>query len=92
MRKLAALLLAALALVCSQIHAELPLAENDMILFYGGGMVERLLENGELEARVQLAHPGRKLRVRSVEWTGDEVGWRLRPEGSTRALQRTTGR
>ena len=57
------------------------LRTGDGILFYGGGMVERLLESGDLEARLQLAHPGKKLRIRSLAWTGDEVGYRLRPEG-----------
>lgn len=57
------------------------LSTGDLILFYGAGMVERLLEEGFLEAQVQLAHPGRQLKVRSLAWTGDEVGHRLRPEG-----------
>jgi len=61
--------------------AALPLAKNDTILFYGNSMVERLCEHGELEALVQLAHPDKKLRFRSFAWTGDEVGYRLRPEG-----------
>jgi putative membrane-bound dehydrogenase-like protein len=52
---------------------------NSTILFYGNSMVERLLEHGEMEAYLQLAVPG--LRVRSLAWTGDEVGYRLRPEG-----------
>ncbi len=54
---------------------------GDTLLFYGGGMVERLLESGHLEAQLQLAHQGKKLRVRSLAWTGDEAGHRLRPEG-----------
>lgn len=51
------------------------------VLFYGGGLVERLLEGGDLEAYLQLAQPNSDLRVRSLAWTGDEVGYRLRPEG-----------
>ena len=60
---------------------EFTLRANDTLLFYGNAMVERLLEFGDLEAHLQLAHPDGKLRVRSLAWTGDEVGYRLRPEG-----------
>ena len=60
---------------------------GDTFVFYGGGMVERLLESGHLEAQLQLAHPGKKLRVRSLAWTGDEVGHRLRPEGYVEHLK-----
>ncbi len=62
-------------------------SSGDTFLFYGGGMVERLLESGHLEARLQLAHPGKNLRVRSLAWTGDEVGHRLRPEGYVEHLK-----
>jgi glucose/arabinose dehydrogenase/azurin len=68
-------------------RAEIPLNANDTVLFYGGGMVERLCEHGEMEARVQLARPGLKLRFRSLAWTGDEVGHRLRPEGYVEHLK-----
>ncbi len=44
-------------------------------------MVERLLEHGEMEARVQLATPGKNVHFRSLAWTGDEVANRLRAEG-----------
>ncbi len=63
------------------------LRKGDGILFYGGGLVERLLESGDLEAHLQLAHPDLKLRVRSLAWTGDEVGYRLRPEGYVEHLK-----
>ena len=65
----------------------IPLAKNDLLLFYGGGMVERLLESGHLEAQLQLAHPDLRLRVRSLAWTGDEVGYRLRAEGYVEHLK-----
>ena len=67
--------------------AALPLAKNDTILFYGNSMVERLLESGDLEAYLQLAHPDKNLRVRSLAWTGDEVGYRLRAEGYVEHLK-----
>lgn len=61
--------------------AEVALKPNDTLLFYGNAMVERLLEHGELEAALQLAHPGKNLKVRSLAWAGDEVGFQLRPDG-----------
>jgi lysophospholipase L1-like esterase len=51
------------------------------LLFYGNAMVERLLEHGEMEARVHLALPEKVLHFRSLAWTGDEVSHRLRAEG-----------
>jgi azurin/glucose/arabinose dehydrogenase len=56
-------------------------------LFYGNSLVERLMENGELEACLQLANPVSAVRVRSLAWTGDEVGCRLRPEGYVEHLK-----
>ena len=56
-------------------------AAGTTILFYGNSMVERLLEHGELEARLQIALPDDNLKIRSLAWTGDEVGNRLRLEG-----------
>jgi glucose/arabinose dehydrogenase/azurin len=63
------------------------LRPGDGILFYGNAMIERLLESGDLEARLQLAQPDKKLRIRSLAWTGDEVGYRLRPEGYVEHLK-----
>jgi lysophospholipase L1-like esterase/azurin len=50
-------------------------------------MVERLLEEGFLEAGLQLAYPELGLRVRSLAWTGDEVAHRRRPEGYSEHLK-----
>ena len=61
----------------------------DTVLFYGNGMIERLLEAGELEAYLQLDQPLRGLKVRSFAWTGDEVGHRLRPEGYAEHMKAT---
>ncbi|MDF2378161.1 MAG: ThuA domain-containing protein [Verrucomicrobiales bacterium] len=60
---------------------------NDTILFYGNSMIERLLEHGELEARLQIALPDEKLKIRSLAWTGDEVGNRLRLEGYAKHMK-----
>ena len=75
------LLPALLALLALTASAQIPLREGDGVMFHGAGLVERLLEHGELPALLHLAHPHLHLRVRSVAWTGDEVGHRLRPEG-----------
>ncbi len=72
---------AVLCLSASGLRAEVALQKNDTVLFYGNSMIERLTEQGELESLVQLAQPGKALHFRSLAWTGDEVGYRLRPEG-----------
>lgn len=79
--------LACVAALIVAARAEIALKPNDTVLFYGGGFVERLCESGELEARIQLARPELKLRFRSLAWTGDEVGNRLRPEGYVEHLK-----
>ncbi len=62
-------------------------AGDNTILFYGNSMIERLLEQGELEARLQIAQPQAMLKVRSLAWTGDEVGNRLRLEGYAKHMK-----
>lgn len=71
-----------LALSPLGIAQQKPLVFNkgDRVLLYGNSFVERLQELGVLEAAIQLAHPDKKLEFRSLAWTGDEVGYRLRPE------------
>ena len=49
-------------------------------LFYGNSMVERLQEEGTLEALLQAAQVGQRHQYRSLAYTGDEVGFRIRPE------------
>ena len=65
----------------------LQLENDDLILFYGNSMIERLMEDGRFEALMQLAHPNSTLRIRSLAWSGDEVGNRLRPEGYANHLK-----
>ena len=62
-------------------RAEISFQQDANVLCYGGSMIEQLLEHGEMEARVQLAQPGKNLHFRSLAWTGDEVANRLRAEG-----------
>jgi glucose/arabinose dehydrogenase/plastocyanin len=61
-------------------QAGLEFKKGDRILFYGNSFIERLQGHGLLEASLQLAHPEKNLELRSLAWTGDEVGYRLRPE------------
>ena len=77
--RLGALLLLCVVLPAGEPHRPL-VASDDTVLWHGNSLVERLLEHGGCEALVQLATPG-GVRFRSLAWTGDEVGHRLRPEG-----------
>lgn len=63
------------------LQAAVSLKSGDFLVFHGNSLVERLLEQGELQALVHLADPSRTVHVRSFAWTGDEVGHRLRAEG-----------
>jgi uncharacterized cupredoxin-like copper-binding protein len=63
------------------LQAQVDLRPGATVLFQGAGMMERLLEEGELSAMLHLAHPHLGLKVRHLAWTGDEVGHRLRAEG-----------
>ena len=78
-------------LLSLQAHAELQLEKGDRILLYGNSFVERLQEDGRFEASLQLAHPTKKLEFRSLAWTGDEVGYRLRPERYVNHLKKLLG-
>lgn len=79
--------LALIVLLLASVRAEVTFRTNDLVLFYGNSLMERLAEHGELEAWVQLAQPEKKLRFRSLAWTGDEVGHRLRAEGYAEHLK-----
>lgn len=61
-------------------HLETRTTSGGMTLFYGNSMVERLQEEGTLEALLQVAETGKHLQFRSLAYTGDEVGFRIRPE------------
>ena len=67
--------------------ASLPLEKDATVVFYGNSMLERLCEQGEMEAWIQLAHPREALHLRSLAWTGDEVGNRQRAEGYAEHLK-----
>lgn len=55
------------------------LKAEGLTLFYGNSFVERLQEDGTLEALLHAADPDQKLQFRSLAYTGDEVGFRIRP-------------
>ena len=69
-----------------------PAEESPSLLFYGNSMIERLLEHGGMEARLQIATSGKELKIRSLAWTGDEVGNRLRLEGGRVILDQPDSR
>ena len=60
--------------------ASIQFNKGDRIILYGNSFIERMQQNGFLEATIQLANPGKKIEMRSLAWTGDELGYRLRPE------------
>ena len=70
--------------VASKAKATTPIesktSSGGMTLFYGNSMVERMQEEGTLEALLQAAETGKQLQFRSFAYTGDEVGFRIRPE------------
>ncbi|MDC0325119.1 GDSL-type esterase/lipase family protein, partial [bacterium] len=49
-------------------------------IFYGNSFMERLQEDGTLEALLHSAKAGERHRFRSLAYTGDEVGFRIRPD------------
>lgn len=54
--------------------------KEGLTVFYGNSFVERQLEDGTLEALLQAVSTGKNLRFRSLAYTGDEVGFQIRPE------------
>ncbi|MEP2777185.1 MAG: GDSL-type esterase/lipase family protein [Luteolibacter sp.] len=54
--------------------------KEGLTVFYGNSFVERQLEEGTLEALLQAVNAGKNLRFRSLAYTGDEVGFQIRPE------------
>jgi len=81
-----------LALASLVARSELPVEKGGRVLLYGNSFVGRLQEHGLFEAAVQMAHPEKKLEFRSLAWTGDEVGYRLRPERYSNHLRKLLDR
>ncbi|MFC7338232.1 plastocyanin/azurin family copper-binding protein [Haloferula chungangensis] len=53
---------------------------DGLTIFYGNSFVERQQEDGTLESLLQVANAGEQQRFRSMAYTGDEVGFRIRAE------------
>lgn len=67
-------LLLLLALAAAPVRADvLPLRTNDVVAVVGGANAVAAAESGHLEALVQAARPGLRLRFRSLAWEGDTV-------------------
>ena len=81
-----------LALASLGARSELPVEKNGRVLLYGNSFVGRLQEHGLFEAAVQMAYPEKQLEFRSLAWTGDEVGYRLRPERYSNHLRKLLDR
>jgi len=56
-----------------------PVNSSGLTLFYGNSFIERLQEDGTLEALLHAASPEKRQQFRSLAYTGDEVGFRIRP-------------
>lgn len=58
---------------------EFAFADGERIVLVGNTLADRMQHFGWLEARLQLAQPGRQLTVRNMGWSADEVGLMPRP-------------
>ena len=58
---------------------EVRTAADDLTLFYGNSFVERQQEDGTLEALLHAANGGKPFSFRSLAYSADEVGFRIRP-------------
>lgn len=58
---------------------EFAFADGERIVLIGNTLADRMQHFGWLEARLQLAQPGRRLTVRNMGWSADEVGLMPRP-------------
>ena len=57
----------------ASVDAASPLQTNDVVAFIGGASTVAADQSGLLETVLTLAHPGYRLRFRSVAWEGDTV-------------------
>ena len=53
---------------------------STVTFLYGNSFVERLQEDGTFEALLQVTEPNKRHKLRSFAYSGDEVGFRIRPE------------
>ncbi len=74
--------------VPAQAQQRYELAEGETVGVMGNAFAEHLARSGYFEALVQAAHPEARVTVRSVPWSGDEVGQRIREMNVPTAEQR----
>ena len=79
-------------LFCSHSKAGVEFDRGDRIVLYGNSFIERMQQNGFFEAALHMAHPEKELELRSLAWTGDELGYRLRPERYVNHLKKLLAR
>jgi azurin/glucose/arabinose dehydrogenase len=62
------------------IQLPLQLKGGEHIVFIGNTLFERAADHPVFEAMIQAAHPGKKLVIRTLAWSADEVDLAPRPE------------
>ncbi|MGJ8656384.1 MAG: DUF7133 domain-containing protein [Akkermansiaceae bacterium] len=58
--------------------ADVQIANNGLTVMYGNAIIEKLQEEGTFETYMQSASNGKKIQFRSLAYTGDQVGFRIR--------------
>jgi len=54
------------------------IANDGLTVMYGNAMIEKLQEEGSFETYMQIANAGKRFQFRSLAYTGDQVGFRIR--------------
>ena len=65
---------------CQLGYAQNAKNKPSVTFLYGNSFVERLQEDGTFEALLHVAEPNKRHKLRSFAYSGDEVGFRIRPE------------
>ncbi|GMU91377.1 MAG: hypothetical protein AMXMBFR4_04350 [Candidatus Hydrogenedentota bacterium] len=71
----------ALIMVAVGAQGQVTLNKGDHIALIGNALPDRMQHDGWLEAYLQTANPGKKLVIRTLAFSGDEVARRPREEG-----------
>jgi putative heme-binding domain-containing protein len=72
--------LAAVFAVVPPAFAQIEIKENDRIAVIGNALADRMQQDGWLEAYLQSANPGKRLVIRDLGFSGDQVAARPREE------------
>ena len=62
----------------SSVLEDVQIVNDGLTVMYGNAMVEKLQEEGSFETYMQCASDGKKIQFRSLAYTGDQVGFRIR--------------